>query len=319
VVRQSLAVALLAAAVTLGAGGARAGGILGPTSIAVGFGSVWVGMGDGDVLRLDTHTGQRQARLRGGSTAFVHGLVATPTAVWTVRGRVARIDPRTNGVREVRRVGSATLFAIAATNHGIWVVDDGANEVLRIAPARLALLGRIRIPGRAAGLATGTHVTFVVTSRTRGPLIGPSGSWLIRRIDPSANRLSAPLVRLGCYPSIAIGAAAVWTTDECQGSLTRRNPRTLASTGMLSVPPAHWVPVVGFGSLWLIGPLAVIRIDPKNLRVVATIRRASGLAAAIGAGGVWVVDAGDGVRGSVRKIDPQTNRVTKVFEVDARQ
>jgi hypothetical protein len=314
---RTLAVAILAAAVVVSAGGARdAGGILGPTSIAIGFGSIWVGMGNGDIVRLDARTGERQARLRGVPTSSVHGLTVTSGAVWGLRGRAVRIDPRNNSVREVRRVGSAALFAIGRSVGAIWVA--GSNEVLRISSRRAMLGARVRIPGRAMGLATSARDVLVVSALTKGPITGPSGDWAIRRIDPATNRISKPLVRLRCIPTMVIDPRAVWTADECEGTLTRRHPETLASTGSLSVPPGYSVPMVAFGDVWLIGSRSVLRIDPRELRVVARIRT-HGVSAAVGAGGLWVLDLGDGIRGAVRRIDPATNRVVRVFEVSARR
>lgn len=307
----------MAATLALSAGGARAGGILGPTSIAVGFGSVWVGMGNGEIVRLDARTGDRQARFRGAPTSFVHGLVAAYGAVWAVRSRVVRVDPRRNTVREVRGFGSATAFAIRRAARALWVADDGSNEVVRIRAGSGELAARVAVPGRAFGLATGDRDVLSVSAPTNGPITGPSGVWLIRRIDPATNRISSPLVRLDCYPAMAIARDAVWTADECSGSLTRRDPQTLAATGSLSLSPAYRVPVSGFGALWLIGPQNVLRIDPDKLAVVATIR-ARGVAAAVGAGGIWVLDMGNGVRGSVRMIDPATNRIARVFKVSAK-
>ena len=83
-----LAAALLAGAVLL-VPSAVAGGITGPTTIAVGFGSVWVGLGSGEVVRLDARTGRETARLKGGPTGFVHGLAVGHGALWVLRGRVS--------------------------------------------------------------------------------------------------------------------------------------------------------------------------------------------------------------------------------------
>lgn len=124
------------------------------------------------------------------------------------------------------------------------------------------------------------------------------------------------MVRLECDPGIAIGSDAIWMTDPCTGILVRRDRQTLRPTESLPVPCWHrWcVPVLGFKSVWLVGGQRVLRIEPQNLRVVASLR-VRGLAAAVGAGAVWVLDYGDGTRGVVRKIDPRTNRVVDRIEI----
>jgi streptogramin lyase len=288
----------------------------GPTSIAIGFGSVWIGMGNGDIVRLDARTGKEQARFRGDATSFVHGLTVAYGAVWGARGRIVRIEPRRNTVREVRGVGSATLFAIGGAGGALWLVDDDSNDVLRIDPTRMRLAARIPVPGRAWGLAAGNDSLIVVSvPNGGGPVSGPGGLRLLRRLDPRTNRLSAPLARVGCDPGVTFGAGAVWTFDFCSGVLARRDPSTLrvsrrAKLGVLSQKPA-----VAFGSVWLASRGGVLRIDPATLRVVARIPARS-LTVAIGEESVWAFDP---VHSVVRKIDPRTNRVVARLEIGAKR
>ena len=54
----------------------------GPTSIAVGFGSVWVGFGSGVIVRFDGSSGNAQASI--GGVAYVHGIAAASGAIWVV-------------------------------------------------------------------------------------------------------------------------------------------------------------------------------------------------------------------------------------------
>jgi streptogramin lyase len=277
----------------------------GPTSIAAAFGSLWVGMGNGHVVRIEPHSGREQTRLRGYPTAFVHGIVAAYGAVWATRGRVVRIDPRRRLVREVRGVGSATLFTIQAGAGAIWVPDDGANEILRIDPKRVKLAARIRVPGRAWGVAAGAQGVVVVSVPSAGPVTGPVGTRLLHRLDPKTNRLSPPLARLDCDAGVTVGYDAVWTFDACGGTLERRDPHTLqvlrqAKLGVLSQTPA-----LGFGSVWLASRGGVLRIDPRTLRVVAKIPGRS-LTVVTGATSMWAFDY---VHATIRKIDPRKNRV----------
>jgi streptogramin lyase len=286
---------------------ALAGGIEGPTTIAVGFGSVWVGMGSGEVVRLDPQTRRETSRLPGAPTAFVHSLVAGNGAVWALRGRMTRIDPRTRAVREVRGVGSATGFTAAVSSGAIWMADDGNNAVVRIDPQRMRRAAVIRVPGRAFGLAAGGRHVFVVSVPGRGPVTGPGGARLLRRVDPETNTVSRPLARLNCDPGMAVAKDVLWTTNPCDGWLVRRDADTLSPTGRMRVP--RWkAPVLGFGSVWLVGGNRLLRVDPERLRVVASIP-VKGTTAAVGEAAVWVLSMGNGIRGSVRKVDPRTNRV----------
>jgi sugar lactone lactonase YvrE len=303
---RTLAAALVAGAVLL-VPSAVAGGITGPTTVAVGFGSVWVGLGSGEVVRLDAGTGRETARLKGGLTEFVHGLAVGHGALWVLRGRLTRLDPRAGTVRNVRGIGSATAFTIAVGTGAVWVADDGANSIVRVDPRRARRAAVIRIPGRAFGLAARGRQVLVVSVPGSGSVTGPGGRRHLRRIDAKTNRLSPPLVELDCDPGIAIGTAAVWTTDPCSGALVRRDPKTLRPTGRIDVPSTSGI-ALGFGSVWLVAGDRVLRVDPQTLHITASIA-VRGTSAAIGANAVWVLSMGNGVRGNVTRIDPRTNRV----------
>jgi hypothetical protein len=281
----------------------------GPTSVAAGFGSLWVGMGTGDVLRFDADSGAQQARLRRGTTGFVHGLTVGYGAVWVVRDQVSRIDPRDNATRDVPRTGSATVGGGAIGAGAVWAADDGSNEVLRINPVQGRLVARIRVPGRAWGIAAGPRNVIVVSVPTDGPVSGPQGTRLLRRLDPQTNVLSAPLARLNCDVGVAVGAHAVWTLNSCTGVLARRDPRTLEVRLMTAMHVLSQTPILGFGSIWLARRGGTLRVDPTTLRVLAVIPARSVVVAA-GSGSVWALDIGGfGRRPTVRKIDPETNRV----------
>jgi sugar lactone lactonase YvrE len=210
-------------------------------------------------------------------------------------------------VRDVRGIGSATAFTIAVGTGAVWVADDGANSVVRVDPRRARRVDAIRVPGRAFGLAARGRQVLVVSVPSSGALTGPGGRRHLRRIDPKTNRLSPPLVELDCDPGIAIGTAAVWTTDPCSGALVRRDPKTLRPTGRIEVSSRSGI-ALGFGSVWLVGGARVLRIDPKTLRTTAAIA-VRGTSAAIGGNAVWVLSMGNGIRGNVTRIDPRTNRV----------
>ena len=51
----------------------------GPTAIAAAFGSVWIGFGTRDIVRLDASSGRKQTRFAG--TGFVHGVAAAAGAL----------------------------------------------------------------------------------------------------------------------------------------------------------------------------------------------------------------------------------------------
>jgi hypothetical protein len=281
----------------------------GPTSIAAGFGSLWVGMGNGDVLRFGADSGKLQARLRGRPMDFVQRLVVGYGAVWVLRNPVSRIDPRSNAPREVPRTGFATVSGGAAGAGSIWAVDSGADAILRVDGGSGRSVARIRVPGRAWAVAAGPRSAVLVSVPTDGPVSGPQGTRCLRRLDPQTNQLSVPLARVGCDVGVAVGSRAVWTLNACTGVLARRDPDTLEIRRQGAMHVLSQTPVLGFGSIWLARRGGVLRVDPTTLRVIAVVPTRS-VAVAVGAGSVWAMDIGGvGRRPTVRKIDPETNRV----------
>lgn len=291
----------------------------GPTVIEVAFGSVWIGTGDGRILRFDARTAMLQAHFEAGG--FIHSIESGFGSVWVLgRRSVFRIDPQQNRVRTVRETRSVTLFRLAAGSGGIWIADDGRDVVDRIDPSRSRRSATVRVPGHVHSLAAGAHQTLVVSVPTREPIMGSAGTRLLRRIDPVTNAVSRPLVRLGCDPTIAITTRAVWTTDQCAGLLVRRDPRTLKPTARVRV--GRWqTPTIAFGSVWLFGNFTgarwLTRMDLATLRVTARIR-ASVASLAVGERSVWLLESPNGISGRVREVDPSTNRVIATFRVAPR-
>jgi len=294
-----------------GVGGAAAKGS-GPTSIAVGYGSVWIGTGKGDVLALPTSLVRVRRQLAGGPIGFVHGLTARYGALWILGDRVTRLEPGANVARDVP--GTASGSSITAGAGAVWV-NDGSNTILRIGPERMRVQARIRVPGRAWGLVAGARTVIVVSVPTPGAVTGPQGVRLLRRLDPKTNHLSPPLARVGCDVGIAVGSYAVWTLDACTGMLARRNPRTLQVERQTPTHVLSQVPVLGFGSIWLASRGGTLRIDPVTLHIRARIPARS-LELTVGSGSIWALDTGAGRRPpTIRKIDPTTNRVVKATTI----
>jgi hypothetical protein len=297
----------LAAATLLVMAPASGGGFTGPVAITAGYGSVWIGLGTGEVIELNERTSHVRARwLRGRApTGFVHGLAKAERAIWVAESdRLLRIDTRSRSVRAI--AGTRPAFTTSADASGVWTAGD-PNRITRIDPRLGRIVATSRLPGRAWGVATGPAGVFVTWVPTAGPVSGPSGTRLLRRLDPKTNRPIGPALRVGCDQGVAIGRNAVWTSDQCSGELVRRDPRTLRPiVSIQALPDQH--PTLAFGSVWLAGRGRVVRIEPRSLRTVATIRvRASALAA--GTDALWALDVGSGRSGFLRRIDPRTNRL----------
>jgi DNA-binding beta-propeller fold protein YncE len=199
--------------------------LLGPVGAAAQDGAVWVsccalrhGPGPaGVLLRVDTRRNRLVARIpiADGPLAVTAGA----GAVWvaTARGGVLRVDPRSNRVvGRVPLAAGSRVEAIAATPQGIWAVDTGDENVLRLDPGS----GRV-------GLA-------VAAPLPRGVGVGDGGAWVIvtndrtlARVDERDGRLRArvPADVVRDVRGIAVGAGALWVTTGNQ--VLRLDPRRL--------------------------------------------------------------------------------------------
>jgi hypothetical protein len=147
---------ILALAVGLARGAPTKGD--GPTTIAAGYGSVWVGMGgDGAVVRVNARLRRITARVRHlsappyGGYGFVQSLAVGFGSVWVAAGRyhtLSRIDPRTNRVVDVQPKRPWTATLVAAGGGAVWAGDFERNAAFRVDPATTRVSARILVPGR---------------------------------------------------------------------------------------------------------------------------------------------------------------------------
>jgi DNA-binding beta-propeller fold protein YncE len=288
----------------------------GPTTIAVGYRSVWVGMGgDGSVVRVNARSRAITARVRHdsappyGGYGFVHSLAVGFGSVWVAPGRyhtLWRIDPRTNRAVDVQARRAWTPTLVAAGAGAVWVGDFDRNAVFRVEPATNRVSARIRVPGGLWGLAAGRAGVWVVS--VAGPRVTPSTPRQVRRLDTRTNTIGAPLITSMCDFSLAVGAQRLWVSDLCSKTVTpigRRVGRAIP-VGEASVGLA-----VGNGAVWVLSQSEqlVRRLDARTGRLMARVRVRGIWLATHGADRVWVLDPGDGRAGFVRTIDPRTNRV----------
>ena len=198
------------------------------------------------------------------------------------------------------------MWHLVAAAGDVWAARD-PDRVLRIDGRRGRVVARIRVPGRLWGLGGGPGGVLVQWSPNRSWNMGPAGPRVLRRIDLRTNRLAGRALRIDCDQQVLVTPRAVWTGDQCTRTLTRRDPRTLRPMRSRALPRHSYArPLEAFGSLWVAAGDRVLRIHPVTLRVVASIRAGADTIAA-GAAAIWVLDAGDGTVGALRRIDPATN------------
>jgi streptogramin lyase len=278
----------------------------GPSTIAVGYGAVWIGFGDGVVTRVDARTlRQISRRIAGG---FITSIDTGVGSVWVAPSgaSVRRVDPRTGAVHATiaNQPGTwsgSTQVAVGAGS--VWVADSGRDAIFRVNARRNQVSRRRGLPHRLRSIAVGTRGVWVQTFPAGGPMIGPEGPRIVSRLDPGTLRLRRAF-RLRCDAILLPRGSSLWVLDNCDGSLRRFDSRAGTLSRPIASPGAMGLSA-GFGSIWVSDGSMVRRV--QDGRVVAEIQ-ARGLVAA-GEGFVWLLDYGDGVVGWLRRIDPATNRL----------
>lgn len=300
----------------------RAGEGRWPDDDRCGLGSVWVGTGNGTLVRADARLRRITHRLLRESPAqygFIHGLAVGFGSVWIAQGRydtLKRVDPRTNRSVDVRPRGPWTATLVAAGAGAVWVGDFDRDTVFRIEPRTNRVSARVPVPGRLWGLVAGpAGVWIVAAADERGT---PKTTRQVRRLDAATNRIGPPLLTFRCQVlALAVGSRRLWVSDVCARTVTAVGDRIGRA---VRVSEASVGLAVGEGAVWVLSQAdrTVSRLDPRTRRIVATIPvRGTWLAA--GAGAVWVLDLGDGRVGWVRRIDPRTNRaVGRPIRIDPR-
>lgn len=235
--------------------------------------------------------------------------------------RLERFDPATLE----RTAGPITLpaaWSLAAGSRRLWVAGRGGLEGVDPASARIA--ARVSGLDWAVGpVAVGTGVAWLIEPRTNR----------LRRVDTARGRVVRGWTRPSrlAMQALALDRRRLWVvslgprlprpgvspTPRGRGVLYRLDAATGRVTGRLTVGRGPAAVATGFGSVWVMNAQAgtLLRVDPRRLMVRATIRlarprRQAGPGdLAVGPDLVWAADAARGGPGTLRAIDPRTNRI----------
>jgi YVTN family beta-propeller protein len=253
----------------------------------------------GSVL-LATHRSHERVRGRAGST---------PTAQLQPSGKViARIRVGRGGL-PVRGGG-----ALAIGEGAVWAMSDIRSMLMRIDPARNAVVARISVASPDTAVA-GEGAVW---------LSYPSDDTVVR-IDPATNKVTAS-IHVGPQPQgIAVSPGAVWIANAGGPSVSRIDPATNRVVATIRVGPnrvccaEHTNVIASPSAVWVAVPYwsRLVRIDPATNRVVghaALDYEPCGYLADDSTGAVWSAACGGDVVG---RVDPRTNELTaRVAEVD---
>jgi streptogramin lyase len=226
-------------------------------------------------------------------------------AIWvTGEGVIYRVDPATAQIVTTIAIPGIGLKQshIATGASAVWATgrDRGRFGVYRIDPRRNRVTAFIRLPPTPVEITVAYGRVWVDEPRA-GPAV-------VFRIDPQANLVSGPPIRVGTGGGWMVAAfGALWVTNgDSNGSVSRINPATGAVTRTLTNIPD--VTAVGAGSLWGTGNYGgVHRVDPATGRVTATIGRPkNAVNVTFWAGSAWVSAEPPG---TLIRVDPASNRV----------
>ena len=185
-----------------------------PEGIAAGFGSIWVAaLGDDFVDRLDqlmtSPNAPYQAAIANVSSPVTFAFTGHDVWVATYHS-VTRLDPGTNTVKGVLRIGAA-VRGIAATGGQVYAISAADRTIVRIDPATFKVTATLPLPGSPRGLAAGAGALWVTLGDTNRLL----------RIDPQSLRITRTYPT-GRQPlNLAVGARNVWTSNFGDGTVTR--------------------------------------------------------------------------------------------------
>ena len=240
--------------------------------------------------------------------------------------------PRRTRRRRALVGGAAAAVALAAGAVAVAGRDDDGGTAPRAPAARGAAL--VQVDPR-----TGAVLRTVPAGRTPGAVAAGEGAvWAIDVDGQTISRVdargAAATFATGATPvDLAAGAGALWVASggpvggtQAAGPvatvLARIDPATRTVRSRIRLPRSGGATTelaedrvaVEPDAVWAIAPdYAVVRIDPRTDRIVATIRGLQARAVAAGDGGVWVL----GMDGRIARIDRVRNRVATRGRVPA--
>lgn len=278
----------------------------GPSALAVGFGTAWVGMGDGRLRPVDAESRRvgRSLWLGGGRPGegfSVKDIAVGFGSVWVTTGRAVlhTVDPRTHRVREIYRLtGGWTPTLVEVGAGAVWVGDYERNRVFRFNPRSGKVTRSYGFDGRLVRIAAGPLGVWVITAPGSGPISGPAGQRRLIRIDRGSRE---PVLKLSCDGTLTVGARWIWLSNHCAGTVIRLDPRNSATT-TIDVGGEPWSIALGAGTAWVstgVG-LQSIAVDSAEAALVSSQNNSL---ATYSDGRIWFLDCWGCVRAALRTID----------------
>jgi YVTN family beta-propeller protein len=197
--------------------------------------------------------------------------------------------------------------ALTVGEGAVWAMSNAESTLMRIDPARNAVVARIRVsPPEAAAAGDGAVWLTYPTDDT------------VSRIDPAANKLTAS-IHVGPRPTgVAVAPGAVWIADDYGPSVSRINPATNRVVATIRVGPPraccaeHMNLAATRDAVWVEVPNAneIVRIDPTTNHVVSMLKLPYSPCAYLVADQSAVWSAGGACADNVGRMDIRSKTLT---------
>jgi YVTN family beta-propeller protein len=248
----------------------------------------------GSIL-LATHRSSEKVNAPTGSTLAP---ALPPGGKVVARIRIGRANPA---------LGHNGGGALAVGEGAVWAMSDAKATLMRIDPARNAVVARIKVAPPEVAVAGDGAVW----------LSNPSEN-TVSRVDPGTNRVTAT-IHVGPHPEgIAVSPGAVWVVNAGDPSVSRIDPATNRVVATIRVGPKgdccaeHTNVIASPRAVWvaLTNGQSIVRVDPATNSVVATARIGYPPCGFLAADetGVWSTGACGG--DVVARVDSRTNKLT---------
>jgi virginiamycin B lyase len=209
--------------------------------------------------------------------------------------------------RSIPAIGQEGGGPLAVGEGAVWAMSNGKATLMRIDPARNAVVARIKVDVPEAA-AAGDGAVW---------LSDPSEN-TVTRVDPATNAVAAT-IPVGPQPEgIAVSPGAVWVANAGGPSVSRIDPATNRVVATIRVGPKsdrgaeHMNLIASPRAVWvaLTNGNSIVHIDPATNTVVATARIGYSPCGFLAAdeSGVWSTGACGG--DVVARVDSRTNRLT---------
>jgi virginiamycin B lyase len=228
-------------------------------------------------------------------------------AVWAMSNSQATLM-RIDPARNavVAKIKVAPPEAAAAGDGAVWLSDPSDDTVSRVDPATNRVTATIHVGPRPEGIAVSPGAVWVVNAG------GPS----VSRIDPATNRVVATIPlgpkRACCaeHMSVIASPRAVWVALTNGNSIVHVDPATnsVVATARIGYPPCGSL-AADETAVWSAGACGadvVARIDSRTNKLTARLAERQPVGLEVAFGSVWVAASGSG---NVDQVDLHTGRL----------